>query len=148
MRDLAFYNLKSPHMVLMSSDVLAFFQSHCQVEGPESGGLMLGYWRDPHLEIIKCTAPMPEDKQSRFSFLRKDRHHMMLAQALHNSSQQKICYLGEWHTHPEEIPSPSLTDCREWKVIQSKYNRPLSFVIVGRGRLYVQVRNSCLLLEE
>lgn len=44
-------------------------------------------------------------------------------------------YLGEWHTHPEDVPHPSWIDERDWRRIVSKarYEQShLVFVIAGR----------------
>lgn len=47
-------------------------------------------------------------------------------------------YLGEWHTHPEDSPSPSTIDTDGWQRICSKRKTPMLFVIVGtQDRLWI-----------
>lgn len=42
-----------------------------------------------------------------------------------------VDYLGEWHTHPQALPTPSSVDIREWHVLLKKYSGPLVFVVLG-----------------
>src|SRR3984893_13190663 len=34
----------------------------------EAGGVLLGRYRGPHIEIMNCTTPLPEDLRTRFGF--------------------------------------------------------------------------------
>jgi integrative and conjugative element protein (TIGR02256 family) len=51
----------------------------------------------------------------------------------------EVDYLGEWHTHPESIPSPSGIDQHEWSRLMSKRGggSPLVTAIVGSTSLFV-----------
>ena len=43
-------------------------------------------------------------------------------------------YVGEWHTHPQEIPIPSGQDIKNWKKLARKANSEVDiffFVIIG-----------------
>ena len=53
---------------------------------------------------------------------------------LWEESDYRKMYLGEWHTHPEAIPSPSRIDICGWKSIAKKrQNTPWTlFVILGQ----------------
>ena len=48
-------------------------------------------------------------------------------------------YLGEWHTHPEDLPKPSDKDLREWRILLREQRRPLVFLIVGLKGCWVGV---------
>ncbi|OXH94269.1 hypothetical protein CA830_02660 [Burkholderia multivorans] len=50
-------------------------------------------------------------------------------------------YIGEWHTHPETVPSPSLVDINQWSQLPSRNanNAAMLGVIVGITHLYVAV---------
>ncbi len=37
-----------------------------------------------------------------------------LLDEMHRTSDGRIHSSGEWHTHPERIPTPSITDYMEW----------------------------------
>src|SRR5260370_32544279 len=73
----------------------------------EAGGLLLGRYRGPHVEILRCTAPMPGDVRTRFGFVRQDTGHQRAATAQWSESGGRINFVGEWHTHPELRPTPS-----------------------------------------
>lgn len=42
-------------------------------------------------------------------------------------------YLGEWHTHPEEVPAPSVIDRIGWakKLLADSFSEAIFFVILG-----------------
>lgn len=96
-----------------------------QLSSPESGGILLGSWRSNtssidegtlfHAEVTDNTVPSEEDCQKRFSFLRQSFHHVEYAFSLWKRSNREVSYIGEWHTHPEDNPTPSKTDISQWK---------------------------------
>ena len=53
------------------------------------------------------------------------------------NSHGEISYLGEWHTHPEDFPKPSIVDKQEWNNIKSKRKYPIFFLIIGRKDFYI-----------
>jgi len=102
----------------------------------ESGGVLLGRFIKVSKNIVvdKITSPSKGDKQTRYSFKRfSSVHQEIITEEWHNS--KGTCnYLGEWHTHPEDFPTPSGVDIRDWKrklkkdVFSSRY---LYFIIAG-----------------
>jgi integrative and conjugative element protein (TIGR02256 family) len=47
-------------------------------------------------------------------------------------SGRTVTFVGEWHTHPEAVPSPSSLDRNTWRGIARKHKiGPLVFVIRG-----------------
>lgn len=54
-------------------------------------------------------------------------------------SSRTCTYLGEWHTHPEPIPSASFIDQGSWcrKLLVDRYAGCLFFVIVGTSEVKV-----------
>lgn len=99
---------------------------------PEAGGILLGYRRGNHTQIIDLTVPTKRDVQRRFAFFRHATDHQVAATRHWKESGETMDYVGEWHTHPEDDPSPSGVDLRNWKDIASNASRPMFFVIVGR----------------
>src|SRR5215510_10913306 len=91
--------------------VIRSFQQ-TDVYASEAGGILLGrHLRDGSAIIVdEVTTPMRGDRRSRTRFHRGRRQHQaMIDQAWHTSSGT-CTYLGEWHTHPEPIPTPSVVD--------------------------------------
>ena len=64
-----------------------------------------------------ATEPMPKDKRSRNRFYRRDNGHIDFYRHLYEESQRIYAYVGEWHTHPEAVPSYSIIDLKNWKRI-------------------------------
>ena len=127
--------------VHLEPEVLETFNEFVQgVRDLEAGGILLGCVRGPHLQIIEATTPSPKDRRSRFSFERDDFHHHSTAMKRWEESNGNIRYIGEWHTHPEDYPSPSSIDLREWRVLAASRidGRPLLALIVGRKGLHLE----------
>lgn len=130
-------------LVYLRIAVLEVFGHHVQsgFSSRESGGILLGYVRGMNLEIIEATEPSRFDERFPFLFVRKAERHRHIAESRWNRSGGTIRYLGEWHTHPEDLPLPSSIDLIEWRKLAVKRNdgRPLLAVIVGRRGLHIEV---------
>lgn len=126
--------------ILLEARVLAVLTQHRQIHGgtPESGGILLGYRRGTHLHVTEATAPQPSDQGSRTRFLRSASPHQQAALTRWRDSGKTVDYLGEWHTHPEACPSPSMIDTSGWGRIYSKRRVPMLFIIAGTlDRLWI-----------
>ncbi|WP_089367487.1 Mov34/MPN/PAD-1 family protein [Azospirillum sp. RU38E] len=99
----------------------------------EAGGLLLGCLRGPHIEVRACTPPMATDARSRYMFHRRDPGHQITAVKAWRESGQTITCIGEWHTHPESIPSPSGIDRNTWRTQCRRAKHPLVYLILGRN---------------
>ena len=119
--------------ILIESTVNSVIGQHVQMKpgSLEAGGILVGYRRANHLHVVALTEPQPLDRRSVTSFERISSFHQELALVLWKKSGGKLDYLGEWHTHPERIPSPSDIDRREWRKLYSRRPTPLVFIIAG-----------------
>jgi integrative and conjugative element protein (TIGR02256 family) len=79
----------------------------------EAGGLLMGLRRDPHLELLLATLPTRRDLRTRTHFVRRCPSHQAAATRAWNKSGKIMDYVGEWHTHPERWPRPSVIDRAE-----------------------------------
>ena len=104
----------------------------------ESGGILLGYRRGPHIEIADLSIPMAIDVRRRYRFERKDPGHQLLSDARWETSGGTMHYLGEWHTHPEVNPMPSPLDRCEWGKLKNYYADPLVFLIAGTEKWHFE----------
>lgn len=109
----------------------------------ESGGMLIGsiLTSGNEIEINDCTEPLEEDKQSRLSFRRSNMHNKLLKKKWEESEFTKL-YLGEWHTHPQRIPSPSFLDKSTWKKLLYTSNtecRFLIFIIIGLNSMEIWI---------
>jgi integrative and conjugative element protein (TIGR02256 family) len=103
----------------------------------EAGGILLGRLIDSTGDLVvdEATVPDKSDRRSRFNFFRSKRVAQQRINSAWRETNQTRNYLGEWHTHPEDCPTPSGHDVENWKRIvnKSKFEQEaLVFVIVGR----------------
>jgi integrative and conjugative element protein (TIGR02256 family) len=101
----------------------------------EAGGVLLGrHLRDGSAIVVDTvTTPMPGDRRARTWFHRAQRRHQAAIDAAWADSEGTCTYLGEWHTHPEPMPSPSSVDWADWRrrLRHDRYTEPIFFIIVG-----------------
>lgn len=98
----------------------------------EAGGILIGAYRGPHVEIAACTTPMPNDRRLWNLFDRKDLGHGERAMQHWRENRRTLTFVGEWHTHPEPAPKPSYVDLNTWKKLGKRQKTmPLVFVIRG-----------------
>lgn len=109
----------------------------------ESGGLLIGRTDiNDKTKILDITVPMTNDYSSRYRFKRKDIKHLEILEKLNNKC---LYFKGNWHTHPQKNPMPSLLDKFSWKSAM-KQSRPgeskyIFFVIVGTDEIKVWCGN-------
>lgn len=116
-------------------EILCTYEQSVQ-NAPEAGGILLGRYIRKCNDVIvdQITVPLKGDIQKRKSFFRLSKLHQSIADEVWKNSNGTINYLGEWHTHPENEPFPSLVDRIDWqkKVTFDKYDSDtLFFLIVG-----------------
>ena len=127
-------------LVVIEKSVINTLSRHAQIrrDAAEAGGILIGSYRGPHVEVSECTVPMPGDPRLRHMFDRKDPGHNRAASAAWRRSQYTQTYVGEWHTHPEDHPSPSWLDRRTWSNVMWNYcDGPVLFLIVGRRGFWI-----------
>lgn len=126
-----------------SESTLETFCQHVQASDAdcEAGGLLLGSIHGAHILIEQATAPTVWDKRFRYLFERMPFGHEAIALARWTASHGTIRYLGEWHTHPEDNPSPSSLDRSEWSRLSAmrRDRRPMLAVIIGRLSIYSEL---------
>ncbi len=83
----------------------------------EACGVLIGGFDQLEKKIIVdgCTLPMKGDFRKRFSFFLRDKGHQCTVDKAFNKSRGTSFYLGTWHTHPENNPTPSQADLTDWK---------------------------------
>ena len=126
----------------ITDDVLNIFKSYIQdtKEKKESGGILLAQIKKNHVYLIRASVPNSFDKQTRCSFERNKDIAQIIVNYEFINSNDKTIYVGEWHTHPEDYPSPSGQDERmiEGQLKLNKDIEPYLFIIIqGIKGLYV-----------
>lgn len=116
-------------------DQLTLFRQN-KISDPEAGGMLLGRLIDgsPDAIIDEITRPQKRDRWGRLFFWRDKKHAQTLVNRAWATSAHSRIYLGEWHTHPEDNPTPSQQDITNWHSVSTKavYEQDfLFFIIVG-----------------
>ncbi len=122
---------KDGPFVVVPKDVVRTIDTYAG-DKTEAGGILLGRYRKPHVEIVACSEPMASDIRTFAGFDRRDPGHQIQALRYWTESGSTMTFVGEWHTHPEERPSPSSVDLRTWREAQKAAGHlPLIFIIRG-----------------
>jgi integrative and conjugative element protein (TIGR02256 family) len=134
------------YSIILSSEVLNILDKSIQRKqhDAESGGIILGKIIANSVLVQKLSIPTELDKRSRMNFER----HRLSAQIIINyeyaNSYGQVTYLGEWHTHPEDHPSPSRIDI---KMIREQFSNNmihtdfLILLIQGKKSLFAALIN-------
>lgn len=128
-------------LVYFMPEVIMVFSHFIQGEhDTEPGGILLGHVRGIHLKILEATVPTPKDRRLRYFFERLLHGHKGIAERRWRESNGLVRYVGEWHTHPENHPTPPSLDISEWQklAVARRDGRPLLASIVGRESLRVE----------
>lgn len=129
--------------IIIEQNVINLFNTFRQTEQKlESGGILLGEIYDNEVRIKKASIPTNFDSSSRYRFNRNKKSAQLIANYEFKNSGGTIIYLGEWHTHPENIPTPSSTDI---KMITTQFQKNkinetfLLMIIVGLTDIYLGI---------
>lgn len=116
-------------------NILQIMQKYIQVsrKSTEAGGILIGRENcgNANLIIEFITEPMVSDKRSRSRFLRKDTGHIDFFEKLYKENAGVYGYMGEWHTHPENIPHYSLIDFNNWRKIGKEMRSRTQYHIIA-----------------
>lgn len=151
--DIEFVN--SYHRLIVRKKVIKTFSKFASEKvNNESGGILLGNVYKNLCEIVKVTTPNKYDSSGPNFFVRSKRGAQPHINKVWKNSDGTEIYLGEWHTHFEDEPKPSLTDRN--LVINSlkKTKMEINFlflIIVGLNRTFwvgKQTKEGLLELKE
>ncbi|WP_312199810.1 Mov34/MPN/PAD-1 family protein [Anaerospora hongkongensis] len=112
------YKLKLPNgrVVDILSELIDEMSKWLQhdIHASESGGYILGYQhrKTGNITLEFITIPQEQDICSRIRCTIKDFFHRKL---LRKAQLNDSYYMGVWHTHPQQIPTPSNIDYRDWQ---------------------------------
>src|SRR5262249_19655585 len=89
--------------------VLEHFARHRQTSrcSSEAGGQLFAVIEGHRWIIVRATGPRASDFRRRFRFFPSRRHEQAEIDQLFISG---LHYIGDWHTHPEARPTPSMMD--------------------------------------
>ncbi len=106
--------------LVINTSVTDTFRRYEQLRGRnESGGILLGKVFPNSVTIEKVTTPSIFDRYSRSFFIRSKKSAQKVINKSWFNSNGQLNYLGEWHTHCVEHPTPSPQDR---KMIQNSFD--------------------------
>jgi integrative and conjugative element protein (TIGR02256 family) len=132
------------YTLTLSAEALKILDSYIQrkLNDPESGGIILGKITAEDIQVQRLSVPTEIDKCSRAHFERHRLSAQIVINYEHANSYGQVTYLGEWHTHPEDHPTPSGTDMKMIKqqFAQNKIHTEfLLLLIQGRKSLFAGI---------
>jgi integrative and conjugative element protein (TIGR02256 family) len=127
----------SGQSLTFDSDVLAHFDRHRQTRfwQREAGGLLFAKINLPVISVCCITGPRRGDRRFRYSY-RPD--ECAEQREIDEMFQRDVHFVGCWHTHPEDVASPSHVDTRNISDCVRRSQHALNgflMVIVGRAAL-------------
>ncbi|SEL23477.1 Mov34/MPN/PAD-1 family protein [Parapedobacter koreensis] len=139
--------------IVITEEVLMKMIRYIQIgfKDPESGGVLTGIIYDGEIRVTGCSVPTRYDKRNRYNFIRSAKSAQTFINTRFAISEGIEVYLGEWHTHPEDHPTPSGIDIADFKkTIQvSRINSETTLMmIVGRKGFYIGVYKYTILIQQ
>jgi integrative and conjugative element protein (TIGR02256 family) len=140
------YPIGTSEQVLVFGDsVVEHFLRHRQLRWwqREAGGQLFAHFEGARIVIEQATGPRRTDLRTRWSYIPDRRAEQREIKQLH---AQGFHYVGDWHSHPEQRPSPSNPDTRSIAECVCKSTHNLNgFVLVVVGqRKFPEGLNVCV----
>lgn len=138
------YKFDDKHIVF-TDHVVKILNSYRQIdkEQSESGGILIGKVYKDLIIVDEISEPSEEDKSGRYYFFRNVQRAQRIIETAWKESNGERIYLGEWHTHPEDIPTPSRDDKKLLSNMLNDSQMEIKFlfmVIIGIKNTFVAVQ--------
>ena len=136
----------SDQVLEIAPPVIQTFKHYQQTgEACEVGGLLFAKMLLPKIVIEEATHPHEKDKQFRFSFIPFRNAQRRI---IKGRFRRGLHFVGEWHTHSQESPTPSGLDLHSMhdSFVKSKHElNAFVMIIVGSKRsqlrLWISIHN-------
>lgn len=143
----------SDQEITLSDEVLANFSRYRQLWfwQKEAGGQLFAQISGNKISIVKATGPRKPDWRTRFLYFA---HRPSEQSEIHEFFKDGLHFIGDWHTHPERIPTPSQLDIQTYYETFRMSKHALAgmlFIIVGQepvpAGLYVAICNGLFITQ-
>ncbi len=103
----------------------------------EFGGILAGFYSDDQKSVHIKETILPEEFETSMVSFKRGMNGIKKKLIKLYSQYPRIIYVGEWHTHPNGIPSPSRTDIKAMdEIINCKDVRILNPILLILGNLF------------
>jgi integrative and conjugative element protein (TIGR02256 family) len=107
----------------------------------ETGGILIGLanWKRRTVYVTRILEPPLDSYSSPYAFVRGTSDIPDEIERIHERTGAMLGYVGEWHTHPDGEPQPSLQDLSTVKKIKPNLDKvplPTLLLIVTEGGIY------------
>jgi integrative and conjugative element protein (TIGR02256 family) len=99
-------------VIVLTDEALSAMHKYRQLNSAakEAGGQLFAKFEGVDTLIVEATRPKILDKRSRYEF----KPNRLLQQLeIYHRYRQGLHFVGDWHTHPEKNPSPSIRDIND-----------------------------------
>jgi integrative and conjugative element protein (TIGR02256 family) len=125
----------SEQRLIFTGAVLSFMDNYRQttLRRPEAGGQLFAKITPKLIVVAAATGPHRKDIRSRFSFIPNKKR---LTTEIQTHFLKGLHYVGDWHTHPQDIPKPSSLDIHSMRKSFSLSKHSLEhflIVIIGKA---------------
>lgn len=138
-------NIKfSPHALdLFKSEILEYGRI-------ETGGVLIGYTARDTIYVEKASNGGKHAIHEALYFKADPNYVDMFIDMEVANSESRLRYIGEWHTHPEVIPAPSIKDLKSLDEITESSNDFCVLLIIGNKGFSVEsfIEQSISLIQE
>lgn len=124
----------SGQRLFLTNVVLQHFDRHRQLRfwHMEAGGLLFAKFDLPIVEVVEATGPRRTDRRTRFSYSPDVEAERL---EIEERFSRGLHFVGCWHTHPEDIATPSHVDiCNISECVRRSHHGLNGFVMVIVGR--------------
>lgn len=149
------YKRESGGILQINPGVVTRIIIHKQISihSTEAGGVLLGRYikntEDVVIDLI--TEPSNDEHRTRLAYFRTSPHHQALLDDSWTQTAGELTYLGDWHTHPQCKPVPSLVDKENWhdRLEKDIFTESLFFLILGSQEIRIwEGKNNSIRLDE
>ncbi|MDF0582041.1 Mov34/MPN/PAD-1 family protein [Bradyrhizobium yuanmingense] len=120
--------------VWLASRVLQSMSTYAQELRPlENGGILLGWRSGEDRIVVDLRGPGPLALHGRHCFVPDHKWQVAEIEKAFESSGGDLDYLGDWHSHPDDIAEMSNIDTATLLRIARKVSSPLMLIVAGSG---------------
>ena len=123
----------SDQTIILSDTVIEHLKRYRQMHNRqrEAGGQLFARIDGPRIIVEEATGPRRSDRRTRTSYTP---NRVAEQREINSRYKRGLHYVGDWHTHPEKIPSPSLIDVRSIDDCVAKSEHSLNgFILIVVG---------------